>query len=222
MKQKIITALKTKYQRFGLSNEAVDRIASAKEKTVKDESEIESAIADAETMELIANELQKSADKARRESSDLQKSFNEYKEKHPETDPNHGPDPSKGDEDEPAWAKKLREQNEAIAARFKAEDDAKRLGAARSAVEAKLKAAGCSNPGILALTLKGFALGEKETEDEAVTRLKSEYDASYKETFGDGAIPGTGAPAFGDAKTAIQHKNAFLRSAGLLPSEEKK
>ena len=46
MKTKIFNALRTKYQRFGLSNEAVDRIASALEKTVTDESGIEDAIAE--------------------------------------------------------------------------------------------------------------------------------------------------------------------------------
>lgn len=218
MKQKIITALKTKYQRFGLSNEAIDRIASAKEKTVTNEEEIEAAIADAETMELIATELQKSADKERREKSTLQKSFDEYKTKHPdgegqETDP----DPNK----EPEWARKLREQNETLAARFKADDDAKQLAAIRASVEGKLKAAGCTNPGILNLTLKDFALLKDETEDAAVERLKGEYNASYKETFGEGGAPGFGSPSFGDAKTAVESKNKFLREQGLLPKEEK-
>ena len=77
MKQKIIAALKTKYQRFGLSNEAIDRIASAKEKTVTSEEEIESAVADAQTMELIANELQKMRDKEIRNRTDLQTTFDQ-------------------------------------------------------------------------------------------------------------------------------------------------
>ena len=223
MKQKIITALKTKYQRFGLSNEAIDRIASAKEKTVTAEEGIETAIADAETLELIATELQKSADKERREKSTLQKSFDEYKTKHPEgnPDPDPEPDPNKGGNDEPEWAKRLREQNETILARQKAEDDAKKLSATRKAIEDKLKAAGCTNPGILNLTLKGFALAENETEDQAVERLKGEYNASFKETFGDGGAPGLSTPNFGDTKQAVEHKNDFLRRQGLLPEEKK-
>lgn len=219
MKQKIYTALKTKYQRFGLSNEAMDRIASAKEKTVASEEEIETAIADAGTMELIATELQKMRDGEIQKRTDLQTTFNTYKENHPETKVE--PAPPKGDEVEPAWAKALREQSEAIAARFKAEDDAKALNANRSAVEEKLKSAGCVNPGILALTLKGFSLKDKETVEDATERLKAEYNASYKETFGEGAPAGIGNQNYGDAKTAIQHKNEALRNAGLLPKEGK-
>lgn len=222
MKQKIIAALKTKYQRFGLSNEAVDRIASAKEKTVTSEDEIEGAIADAQTMELIANELQKSADAERRNRSNLQKSFDEYKEKHP--DSGKGGDETHEEDlngDEPAWAKKLRESNERIEARFKAEDDAKKNAANKTAVEAKLKAAGCVNAGILKSVMKGFALGENESVDDAATRLQTEYNDSYKETFGEGPKPGLGNGNYGgDAKKAADAMNDYLRQEGLLPKKE--
>jgi len=220
MKQKIIAAFKTKYQRFGLSNEAIDRIASAKEKTVTKDEEIETAIADAETMGLIATELQKMRDKEIQSRTDLQKSYDEYKEKHPETNPN--PNPNK--EEETEKEKKLREALERIEARFAAEDAAKKTADDLKAVEAKLKEAispSAFNQGVFKSTLKGFALGEKEEIDDAVTRLKADYDAVLKETFGDGPIPGVSAPAYGDAKTAIDSKNNFLRSQGLLPTEQK-
>ena len=223
MKQKIIAALKTKYQRFGLSNEAVDRIASAKEKTVTTDEEIEGAIADAQTMELIANELQKSADKERRDRSNLQKSFDEYKEKHPDSEPSIQA-PAPVNDQEPEWARKLREQQEAIAARFAREDQEKALKATRLTVEAKLKAKiadNAFNQGVFNSALKGFSLGENESLEEAVERIKGEYDASYKETFGNGPLPGVGTPAFGDAKSAVSHKNDFLREQGLLPTQEK-
>jgi len=219
MKTKIINALRTKYQRFGLSNEAIDRIASAKEKTVTQESEIESAIADAQTMELIANELQKSADAERRSRSDLQKSFDDYKKEHPETQvtPPTPPTPP----EEPEYVKTLKAQMQQLLDRQKADDDAKTHKELVSRLESKLKEAGCNNPGILAATLKGFTLADKETEEAAVERLKGEYNATVKATFGDGPQPQFGGQTFGDAKTALEKKNAFLREQGLLPQEEK-
>ena len=69
--------------------------------------------------------------------------------------------------------------------------------------------------------MKGFALQENETEDAAVERLKTDYNASYKEVFGEGAVPGLGGQAFGDTKAAVSHKNDFLRQQGLLPQEKK-
>lgn len=214
-KEQIAATLKTKYQRFGLSNEAIDRIASAKEKTVTGEDAIEEGIADAETMGLIANELMKMRDKEINSKTDLQRAFDTYKEKNPEggKDPKPDPKPDPG-EKEPEWAKKLRE-------RFEREDKEKADQVVRESVMARLKKEGCTNPGILKSTMKGFALQENETEDAAVERLKTDYNASYKEVFGEGAVPGLGGQAFGDTKAAVSHKNDFLRQQGLLPQEKK-
>ena len=224
MTQKIIAAFKTKYLRFGLSNEAIDRIASAKEKTVTKDEEIESAIADAETMGLIATELQKMRDKEIQTRTDLQNTFDEYKEKHPDKkDPDPDPDPN--NVPEPEWAKKLRESNERIEAQFAAQDKAKKDAETLSAVETKLKesiSTSAFNKGVFNATLKGFALAENETVDDAVQRLKTDYDSALKETFGDGPIPGVGNQAYGDTKTAVEAKNKFLESQGLLPKKETK
>lgn len=220
LKDKIASALKTKYQRFGLSNEAIDRIASAREKTVASEDEIESAVADVETMTLLATEVQKMRDMEIQKRTDTQRAFDAYKENHPENKADETKQTETPTQEEPEWAKTLREQNERIVARFKAEDDARKLSASLSAVERKLKESGCTNPGILKATLKGFALMEGENEEAAVERLKGEYNSSYKDTFGEGPVPGVGGQAFGDAKTAISKKNDFLREQGLLPNRD--
>ena len=212
MKEKIITALKTKYQRFGLSNEAVDRIASAKEKTVTKEEEIESAIADAETMELIANEVQRSADRERRSRSDLQKSFDDYKKLHPETKPQE----TNPDDGEPEWARKLREQNEALVARLDAQDKAAKQSATLASVLTSAKQNGCTDEKGLDLTQRLFSLKDDESEEDAATRFKSEYDATMKKYFGGGAVPpkgGGGAPST-DAEYNKMLDN-FAESKGL-------
>lgn len=198
MKEKIITALRTKYQRFGLSSEAVDRIASAKEKTVTKEEDIEAAIADAETMELIANELQKSADAERRNRSTLQKSFDDYKKAHPEKTDGGGKDPDEENE----VLKELRE----LKARLDERDASDRKKATLASVTSALKKAGCSNEEILSLSLKGFSLGENETEDAAVARIKADYDNSVKKIFGDGAPPPAGG---GGPKSDDDYKKAL-------------
>jgi len=216
-KEKIATALKTKYQRFGLSNEAIDRIASAREKTVTSEDEIEAAVADAATMESIASELQKMRDTEIQKRTDTQRAFDTYKEKHPDGDPNPNPpaDPPKPTEaPEPEWAKKIRE-------RFEREDREKAEKTRRDALTARLKMEGCGNAGVLKFTMDAFTPVENESEDEAATRLKEAYNANYKSVFGDGPIPGFGGNGFGDAKTATEAKNEFLRRQGRLPQENK-
>lgn len=223
MKANIIDAFKTKHKSFGLSNEAIDRIASALEKTVTKEDEIAGALESATTMSLIASELQKMRDKEIQTRSDLQKSFDTYKEAHPDTKPDKDKDKDKDTDSEPEWAKKLREQNEAILAaqakREKDEKDASTLASVKSALEK----AGCTNAGILNLTLKGFALKDKETEEDAVKRVTEEYNANIKATFGEGVVPPAGG---GDpnpnTKAARDAHNAYLRKRGLLPQEENK
>lgn len=216
MKEKIAAALKTKYQRFGLSNEAIDRIASAKEKTVTSEDAIEGGIADTETMGLIAIELMKMRDKEISNKTDLQRAFDTYKEKNPEGGEPNPPAPPEQPKEmpEPEWAKALRE-------RFEREDREKADKIVRESVMTRLKNEGCTNPGILKSTMKGFTLQKDETEDAAVERLKTDYNSSYKEVFGEGAVPGLGGQAFGDTKTAVSHKNDFLRQQGLLPQKDK-
>lgn len=217
-KEEIATALKTKYQRFGLSNEAIDRIAAAREKTVTSEEEIATATADVVTMELIASELQKMRDKEINSKTDLQRAFDTYKEKYPDTPnpaPAPEPDPKPNPADvEPEWAKKIRE-------RFEREDREKAEKETRDALTARLKMEGCTNNGIIKFVMAGFTPVKDESQDDAVKRLKESYAAAYKETFGEGGIPGYGGQPFLDNKAATDHKNDFLRKQGLLPQQEK-
>lgn len=219
MRKKIADALRTKYQRFGLSNEALDRIALAKEKTVTKDEDIETGIADLETMELIAGEVQKMRDGEIQKRTDLQRSYDTYKASHPETQPGNPPQTSPVDE--PEWAVKLREQNERILGEFAKRDAAQRQQNAAANVRAALEKAGCSNPGILRLTLKGFALAEGETEDQAVARLTADYNQNVKDAFGEGVIPpvGSGAPS-GDPSKYAEKMNSFLEEQGLLPKQQ--
>ena len=85
-KEQIVEKLRAKSEikRFGLSNEAIDRIASAREKTVTEESQVETVLTDAETMRLVAEELMKHRDQEITKRTEAQSAFDAYKVKHPE------------------------------------------------------------------------------------------------------------------------------------------
>lgn len=219
MKEKILAALKTAYAKLGLSDKAFDGVASLLEKTVTEEAQIATVIG-GDDVKALLTAIQGQVDSLRNKLSDKEKELNDYKEKHPATEPPKQ-DPPKQQEDEPAWAKAIREQNEVIIARQKAEDALKASKELTARMEEKLKAAGCTNKGLLSATLKGLALQKDETEDAAVERLKGDYNALATSTFGEGVVPGVGTPAFPDAKTAVERKNAVLISQGLLPKQEK-
>lgn len=85
-KEKIVEGLRAKSEikRFGLSNEAIDRIATAREKTVTEESQVETVLTDAETMRLVAEELMKHRDREISKRTETQSAFETYKAAHPE------------------------------------------------------------------------------------------------------------------------------------------
>lgn len=86
LKEQILEALKTKYKAYGLSNDALDRIASLREKTVEKAEDIEGAVLDATTLDLIAKEIQRQRDQAIQKNSESQRAFEAYKAAHPEPD----------------------------------------------------------------------------------------------------------------------------------------
>lgn len=99
-KEKIVEGLRAKSEikRFGLSNEAIDRIASAREKTVTEESQVETVLTDAETMRLIAEELMKHRDQEITKRTEAQSAFDAYKAAHPDkTDDDDDKDDDKDD-----------------------------------------------------------------------------------------------------------------------------
>lgn len=98
LKEQILEALKTKYKAYGLSNDALDRIASLREKTVEKEEDIEGAVADATTLDLIAKEIQRQRDQAIQRNSESQRAFEAYKAAHPEQ--NAGGEGNEGKEGE--------------------------------------------------------------------------------------------------------------------------
>lgn len=189
MKEKIITAFKTKHLGFGLSNEAIDRIASALEKTVSKEEDIENALSGVEAMTLIAKEVQKMRDGEIQRRSDLQKSFDTYKASHPEGQETKE---TKTEENEPEWAKKLREQNEALAARLdKADKETTRKNLLAAVVAESRKK--LTHEKAFRLTEREFTLKDDETQEAAIARFEEAYNANKKEFFSDGVVPPFGS-----------------------------
>ena len=83
MQTKYLSALKTKYASFGLSKEALDRVASQRVKTIANEDEIDADIASTDTLMLIMKEMQSSADSQRNRAAQLQKDLEDLKKNQP-------------------------------------------------------------------------------------------------------------------------------------------
>lgn len=190
MQNKYLSALKTKYASFGLSKEALDRVALQRVKTIANEDEIDSDIANTETLMLIMKEMQSSADSQRNRATQLQKDLDDLKKNQPNNQTTQNQQ-----EQESELAKQLQAltnlvtemQTERAAEKKKIQAEA-----IISQVHEKMKSKGCTNDFIRNMTLKGIEVAESDTADSLAEKYKSVYDQNCKDAYGEGYVPPMG------------------------------
>lgn len=122
MKEKILTALKTKYSNLGFSSKVLDGIASSIEKSVTDESQIETAISGVEPFLKV---FQSEADRARTEYNALKGQYDELKAKSEASSADEGGQNEKNELDkEPEWFTRYKQEQEERYATIKSESEA--------------------------------------------------------------------------------------------------
>ena len=217
MQNKYLSALKTKYASFGLSKEALDRVALQRVKTIANEDEIDSDIASSETMLLIMKEMQGLTDAQRNRATQIQKELDDLKK----TQPNNQTTQST-QELESELAKQLQNltnlvttmQTERAAEKKKIQTDAIILQ-----VHDKMKSKGCTNDFIRNITLKGIEVGENDTADSLAEKYKLIYDQNCKDAYGDGYMPPR-SNANGGGETDQAEVTKILQNRGLLPKSD--
>lgn len=217
MQNKYLSALKTKYASFGLSKEALDRVASQRVKTIANEDEIDSDIATTDTLMLIMKEMQSSADSQRNRATQLQKDLDDLKNKQTPNQTTQTPQ-----EQESELAKQLQTlTNLVMTMQTEREAEKKKVqaDAVLAQVHEKMKANGCTNDFIRKMTLKGIEVGESDTADSLAEKYKSIYDQNCKDAYGDGYVPPK-SNATGGGETDQAEVTRILQSRGLLPKSD--
>ena len=190
MQNKYLSALKTKYASFGLSKEALDRVASQRVKTIANEDEIDSDIAGSETMLLIMKEMQGLTDAQRNRATQIQKELDDLKKNQPNNQTTQNQQ-----EPESELAKQLQTLKELVATmqtERAAEKKKIQAEAIISQVHEKMKSKGCTNDFIRNMTLKGIEVAESDTADSLAEKYKSIYDQNCKDAYGEGYVPPMG------------------------------
>lgn len=213
MQNKYLSALKTKYASFGLSKEALDRVALQRVKTIANEDEIDADIANPDTLMLIMKEMQSSADSQRNRATQLQKDLDDLKKIQPNNQTTQTQQ-----ESESELAKQLQTLTNLVTT-MQAERAAEKKRAKYDAVIARahdvMKQNGCTNDFIRNMTLKGIEVGENDTADSIAEKYKSIYDQNCKEAYGDGYVPPKGNSG-GSGENDKEAETAILKRAGLL------
>lgn len=213
MQNKYLSALKTKYASFGLSKEALDRVALQRVKTIANEDEIDADIANPDTLMLIMKEMQSSADSQRNRATQLQKDLDDLKKIQPNNQTTQTQQ-----ESESELAKQLQTLTDLVTT-MQTERAAEKKRAKYDAVIARahdvMKQNGCTNDFIRNMTLKGIEVGENDTADSIAEKYKSIYDQNCKEAYGDGYVPPKGNSG-GSGENDKEAETAILKRAGLL------
>ena len=212
MQNKYLSALKTKYASFGLSKEALDRVALQRVKTIANEDEIDADIANTETLMLIMKEMQSSADSQRNRATQLQKDLEDLKKNQPNNQ-------QQTQEPESELAKQLQTLTNLVTtmqAERAAEKKQAQTDAVLAQVHEKMKANGCTNDFIRNMTLKGIEVGENDTVDTLAQKYKSIYDQNCKDAYGEGYVPPRGNGNGGNGENDKDAETAILKRAGLL------
>ena len=214
MKTKIMNALRTEYANLGLGDKAFDGVASFLVQTITEEGQIADAIKK-EGVKALLKSIQGESDSLRTRASQLQKDLDDYKKTHPEsTTP---PPEDQTDTNHQALLDKLA----AIEARLAAQDKETKAKETLAAVLAAAKANGCTDEKGYRLTERLFSMKDGEKVEDAAARFKSEYDATMKEYFGNGAVPpgGKGVPDSAEAYKKMLSDYADSKGLGEKKNE---
>lgn len=211
MQVKYLSALKTKYASFGLSKEALDRVASQRIKTIANEDEIDNDIASSEVALLIMKEMQGAADALRNNNAKIQKELDSLK-----TDSSK--QNQKDDEPNPyaATLAEMKEFMQSMKNEFAESKKKARTEAVIAQAHEVMKKNGCTNDFIRNTTLKGIEIGDSDTAESIAEKYKSVYDQNCKDAFGESYVPPKGNNQGGNEANDKDAETAILKRAGLL------
>ena len=211
MQVKYLSALKTKYASFGLSKEALDRVASQRIKTIANEDEIDNDIASSEVALLIMKEMQGAADALRNNNAKIQKELDSLK-----TDSSK--QNQKDDEPNPyaATLAEMKEFMQSMKNEFAESKKKARTEAVIAQAHEVMKKNGCTNDFIRSTTLKGVEIGDSDTAESIAEKYKSVYDQNCKDAFGESYVPPKGNNQGGNEANDKDAETAILKRAGLL------
>lgn len=212
MKEKILAALKTKYSNLGFGTKALDGVAAILEKSVTDESQIETAISGVEPFLKV---FQSEADRARTEYNALKGQYDELKAKSEASSADEGGQNEKNELDkEPEWFTRYKQEQEERYATIKSESEALKAEKAKTE-RTNLITAKAKELGIPEWRMKeGFVIA-----DDADEKAIGDYLASVQKNLVTAGLEGKGS-GFPMSTPEAQGKELAKAWAETLPDKE--
>lgn len=218
MRKKIAEALRNRYANLGLTEKAFDGVAGMLEKTVTEESQIQTAI-EADEVSALLKSIQGESDALRTAKAQAQRELEDYKKSHPETKkPEEGKSGDEGEDGNTELLKQLKSIQDRLDERDRREKSAQIL----SEVDRLMKEKGAVNDFIRRMTLRDMKAGEGDTAETLAEKYKADYDRNFKEAYGNGPTPpaGVGGAAGEFRKGDYAPYAEALRKEGLIPEKK--
>lgn len=196
MFEQILKELKTKYKDLGLSETILKVTATKLAKTVKEESEIENAVAEIEDDLKIYQSFADQNRTLQNEIKELKKGTPPSKEEDPKEEPET---PPAGGEEVPAWAKAIIESNKALSESVNAIKTEKTNLSNAEKLVSKLKELGV-NENFYNLQIQGKTFENDEAINDFATQVKEAEDAYLQATNNSALAGSAGVPPSGKEK----------------------
>lgn len=193
MKKKILDALKAKFE--GVSESILDRVATSLAKKVTSEDDVETIVGGVTFQQVLESYADsRSTEAANSAVANYEKKHN-LKDGKPAEAGGPKPDPKKDDDDTPAWAKALIEQNDRLQKEVNAMKSGKVVESRRAQMDEVLKGLSASQK--KAYARMNLESGTDEEFANVLEEIKGEVAAIQKETKTKGAA--FGAPFNGES-----------------------
>lgn len=220
MKEKILAALKTKYSNIGLSETVFDGVAGLLEITITEESQIDAVVGKAEgALKAQQAEYDRRVGDFKRKNQELETEKLQLTEKLKNVkpqEPNPNPNGGGSGNDEPEWAKKLREQQEAIALKQAQADKAEHDKILKASAKEAMIAKGIK-PSLCDYVLSKSEISDTDTLDTLVAKGLQESNSLIS-----AITPEAGSPEQpGTLDIENMHKDYFAQKKAEMANELK-
>lgn len=225
MKEKLLAALKTKFQ--GVQDATLERIATKKSETITEEDQIQNVVDGLKYDDIIQSETDFRVNQASKTARE--KAVIEYEKKHnlkdgkPQTtEDDGGDDPTddgKGDEKVPKWAQKLIKENSELKNTIQGITKSQEVGTKRQQAQALLEKSKIPEK-LRAKWITRVDLDSETPLEEQITELETEYVDLQQEHINAAVKEGSLAPGAGTKEFESKEVEEYLNET--FPEEAEK
>lgn len=194
MKEKLLALLVAKFA--GVPEATLERIAAKKAGSVTDEGQLQSIVDGIDYGQIVQSDVDSKITEANKKAVQNYEATHKLKDGKPVTDPAPGKEAKTGEDDTPAWAKALIEQNKALSDKIATIEGSKTTESRLQQLEGRLKNVPEAFKAKALKDFKRMQFDNEESFTEYLTEVDTDITALNQE-LADSKLAGGTKPIFG-------------------------